>query len=140
MSAQANSGFKHEIWQLINLDHSLIACGGFKKKTFLCELSTHESVRLILLHQLKHCSGQLPRAGSAHAALLMLLCSGWHELLLSPLDLALCLCASPQTQRAALLPNCVQTWSCRAAALQFPQGQYQECLFPGLGRGMLPAV
>lgn len=32
MSAQANSGFKHEIWQLINLDHSLIACGGFKKK------------------------------------------------------------------------------------------------------------
>lgn len=69
MSAQASSGFKHEIWQLINLDHSLIACGGFKKKTFLCELSAHESVRLILLHQLKHCSGKLPHAGSAHATL-----------------------------------------------------------------------
>ena len=69
MSAQDGSGFKNEIWQLINLDHSLIACGGFKKKTFLCELSTHESAKLILLHHPKRCSGKLPRAGSAHATL-----------------------------------------------------------------------
>lgn len=67
MSAQASSDFKNEIWQLINLDHGLIACGGFKKKTFLCEFSTQESERLRLLHRPKHSTDKLSPASSVHA-------------------------------------------------------------------------
>lgn len=69
MSAQASSDFKNEIWQLINLDHSLIACGGFKKKTFLCEFSTYETERLGFLHRPKHSMDKLSPAGSVHAPL-----------------------------------------------------------------------